>query len=84
LNRVNERNTIVCQSDNWTYATYEEKVEDVLAVYSASFKMSADFTDFQKANKLFSSIEQLQQKVFELETNLNGLNNVVKNKISDK
>jgi DNA-binding XRE family transcriptional regulator len=73
LNRSVERNTIVCQSDNWTYPTYEVDLPEVIAIYSASLKMSSNFTDYGKADRLFSKLEKLEEAYQNLESKINKM-----------
>ena len=40
LNRIQERGTVVCQSDNEQYPSYEEKLDNILQIWKVEAKLS--------------------------------------------
>jgi hypothetical protein len=60
-NRILERGTLVCQSDNHAFSTYEEKASDVLQVYVVKAKLSFNLSPGTQA--MFMRIADLELKV---------------------
>lgn len=61
LNRIEQRKKVVCKSDNWSYPTYEVEIADVLAIYRAKYKFSADFANLNAQEEIRRDIEELKR-----------------------
>ena len=70
LNRIEERGTVVCQSDNQQYPSYEEKLDNILQIWKVEAKLS--FILRNEGADLNSRINNLEGDMVEIKRLLKG------------
>jgi len=63
LNRIADREKIVLQSDNENYTTYEEHVNNIIAVYKAEARITFNLSNQFKFIDIINRIERLEHAV---------------------
>lgn len=70
LNRIKERGTVVCQSDNMQYPSYEEKLDNILQIWKVEAKLS--FILRNEGADLNSRLNTLEGDMVEIKRLLKG------------
>lgn len=70
LNRISERGTVVCQSDNPQYPSYEEKLSNILQIWKVESKLS--FILRNESADLNTRLNSLEADMVDIKRHLKG------------
>jgi phage repressor protein C with HTH and peptisase S24 domain len=70
LNRIQERGTVVCQSDNHQYPSYEERLDNILQIWKVEAKLS--FILRNEGAEVNSRLNNLEADMIEIKRYMKG------------